>query len=321
MAGKTQYGIYISDEITLTEEIPITHQIHLLKDAEVGFAKLPSFTLLSQSYSDQFYNFHSYRIVASGSGCIPLLCEGKSTILLYMLEGECQLREGAHYIKQGNFLKKEISGGRHNLELNPGIHSLLIVEFKEEIASLIEEGAVDTLIQFASCDVLTAQVRNLSNCANSFLSSYLWRIQREVIIMDIAFQSLALSGVKFKTQKISNRSPVYDTIASIRDYIVQNADQKISIAAISRQFNLASDKLQKVFLEVFEQEIKVFIRTTKMNKAKELLLSTNKAVEEIAWELGFESSNGFSRNFIKHFQQSPSQFRQVKELKNEVDSN
>ncbi len=309
MAGTTQYGIFIADDIIFSEQIPLAHQSHLLKDAEASFANLPSFTFLSQSYSDEYYQFHSYRIVANESVSIPFYCKAKATILLYILEGECQINEESH-IKPDCFLIKEVAKGRHFIDINYGIHSLLIVHLKEEIACLIEERAINAIFHLPSESMVTTQMNKLATCMTNMLSGYVWKLHREVIILDMAFQSLELSGVKFKSDKTSNRNPAYETMISIRDYILHNLDRRISISALSKQFRIVSTKIRSDFFEVFEQDLREFIRSSRMNKARELLLVTNKSVEEVAWEMGFETTLGFSRSFTLHFQQSPSHFRQ-----------
>ena len=51
-----------------------------------------------------------------------------------------------------------------------------------------------------------------------------------------------------------------------------------------------------------------FIRSIRLQKAKELLLNTQLNISEIAYDVGFNDPNYFSRAFNRHFGKSPSQF-------------
>jgi len=51
------------------------------------------------------------------------------------------------------------------------------------------------------------------------------------------------------------------------------------------------------------------LKTKRLEKAAELLKSSSLQIREIAWETGFENAAHFSTSFVKHFGQSPKEFR------------
>ncbi|MBK9013648.1 MAG: helix-turn-helix transcriptional regulator [Saprospiraceae bacterium] len=52
-----------------------------------------------------------------------------------------------------------------------------------------------------------------------------------------------------------------------------------------------------------------FIRLVRLRRAKELLLTTNLSISEIAYEVGFRDPNYFSRTFTEEFGTPPSETR------------
>lgn len=50
----------------------------------------------------------------------------------------------------------------------------------------------------------------------------------------------------------------------------------------------------------------IFIRSVRLQKAKELIQTSNKTVSEIAYEVGFNDPSWFSRSFKEEFGVSPS---------------
>ena len=53
----------------------------------------------------------------------------------------------------------------------------------------------------------------------------------------------------------------------------------------------------------------IFIRSIRLQKAKELLETTNMSVKEIAYDVGFSSPAYFSTSFLEEFNVNPSETR------------
>jgi AraC-like DNA-binding protein len=57
-----------------------------------------------------------------------------------------------------------------------------------------------------------------------------------------------------------------------------------------------------------------FIKHIRLEKAKEMLLSTNQSVSQVAYKVGYSDANYFSRSFSKIYGIPPSQYRQPMSL-------
>ncbi|MEZ5059056.1 MAG: helix-turn-helix transcriptional regulator [Saprospiraceae bacterium] len=79
---------------------------------------------------------------------------------------------------------------------------------------------------------------------------------------------------------------------------------------------MTSRNLNLICQNILEQSVSEIIETRKLIEAKNLLISTEKTVSEIAHELGYNEGSYFSKVFKKKAGQSPGEFRE--EMKNSL---
>src|SRR5690606_29360445 len=82
-----------------------------------------------------------------------------------------------------------------------------------------------------------------------------------------------------------------------------------TIRDISREMAINEYMLKKEFKRVFGYSINEFYAKEKMNKAKELLKSTQRPIYEIAGEIGYKNATHFSAAFKRFFGSTPKNFR------------
>jgi AraC-like DNA-binding protein len=87
------------------------------------------------------------------------------------------------------------------------------------------------------------------------------------------------------------------------------SDQSLSISWLSRECGLSPRSLNKLFLKEVGTTPKNWMVVQKVNKAKELLRSTNLTVTDISLDVGYSSLSKFISTFHKHTGSLPSQFR------------
>lgn len=107
--------------------------------------------------------------------------------------------------------------------------------------------------------------------------------------------------------KIQNETPIDKTIHYIKNNIGKNIDleQLSSLANMSPYYYAHCFKQQTGFSPI------EYVINTRMDKAKILLVHTNKSIEEIAYDLGYASSNSFINIFVKRINMSPRQYRRL----------
>ena len=94
-----------------------------------------------------------------------------------------------------------------------------------------------------------------------------------------------------------------------KDIVSTNYSKPPTITELSKLIGLNSSKLKKNFKELFGIPVYKFIHEERLNKAYELLCRSEKTVQEIAWEVGYESLSSFSNAFQKKFGSRPNEVK------------
>ena len=103
-----------------------------------------------------------------------------------------------------------------------------------------------------------------------------------------------------------------DQIEAIRqahDYMLANLGQPLTIEGLARRFHISGTFLKEGFRQMYGQSTRKFLQMRRMDKASELLRTTNQTVLQIAVAVGYESASQFSQIFKRHYQLPPAQYR------------
>lgn len=93
--------------------------------------------------------------------------------------------------------------------------------------------------------------------------------------------------------------------------IIENRldDVGYNIPQFCRDAGMSRTQLHRKLKALTGKSATIFIRSIRLQKAKELLKSTNLNVSEIAYEVGFRDPSYFSTSFLEEFGTSPSESR------------
>ena len=103
-------------------------------------------------------------------------------------------------------------------------------------------------------------------------------------------------------------------LASILSYIQGNY-KAVSLEDLSKEFHFSIPYLSKLIKTTTGHTFKEMIQTLKLNKAIELLASTDFKICDISESIGYENDTHFIRTFKKVYGVSPNQYRQQLTLK------
>ncbi len=101
-------------------------------------------------------------------------------------------------------------------------------------------------------------------------------------------------------------------IKDMVDYIEQNIGERLSLESVSEIFNVSEFHFNRIFKTVTGTTLKQYILSRKLTNALQSLAATGAPIIEIAYDLGFEYPEVFSRAFKKQFGIAPSRYRAEK---------
>ncbi|MBO6662544.1 MULTISPECIES: helix-turn-helix domain-containing protein [Roseivirga] len=118
---------------------------------------------------------------------------------------------------------------------------------------------------------------------------------------------------QFITRQISNHAVLTKVEDWLNDYFQQKNIQNEglpSVHQLAEAINMSPNYLSSLLKAQTGQNTQQHIQTKLIEAAKERLSTSQLSISEIAYELGFEHSQSFSRFFKKKVNLSPSDFRQ-----------
>lgn len=98
-------------------------------------------------------------------------------------------------------------------------------------------------------------------------------------------------------------------VKQVAEYISRNINEKITVKALTQEFDMSNTYLQNAFRSVYGMPVISFIRAQKMQSAAQELIHTSKSIDMIAQEFGYENESKFSAAFKKIMGDPPSVFR------------
>lgn len=186
----------------------------------------------------------------------------------------------AKKIKQYGFFSYAVNEALH---LSDSEKSTIISIFK-----LIEEELSNRIDDFSQ-DVIISQIELLLNCCNRFYKRQF--ITRKAVNHDLLQKLEEILDDYFNNEKLTMQGTP-------------------SVQYISKQLHVSPSYLSDMLRALTGQNSQQHIHNKLIEKAKELLSTTNLTISEVAYQLGFEHPQSFSKLFKAKAKLSPLEFRE-----------
>ncbi|QQO10814.1 AraC family transcriptional regulator [Breznakiella homolactica] len=114
----------------------------------------------------------------------------------------------------------------------------------------------------------------------------------------------------FEVSKLSKGEIIKNDILLdvIDDYIEKNIHKRFSLADVAKACGYNQDYIYRLIRKKTGLSAVQYINEKKFDRAKQLIMHTELSLSEIAWNLGFETLQYFSRFFKEHAGISPSDY-------------
>lgn len=123
--------------------------------------------------------------------------------------------------------------------------------------------------------------------------------------LTVLILSELLPKLKFSGEKEVNMDAASDVFA----YCNSNFDSDITLDSVARALNISKYHIMRIFREKLDTTFQNYINSLRVDRAKNLLLTTDKSVTEISILSGFNTIRSFNRAFLARNGCSPSDFR------------
>lgn len=159
-------------------------------------------------------------------------------------------------------------------------------------------------------------IRNLFNTIADELENSIDHFSQDVLVSQIELllnYSNRFYNRQFITRKTVNHEIVTALDNLLQEYFIEeNSLEKglPSVQFVSAHLNLSPRYLSDMLRSLTGQNTQQYIQNKLIEQSKDLLSSTSLSVTEIAYKLGFEHPQSFSKLFKIKTNQSPMQFRQ-----------
>ena len=143
----------------------------------------------------------------------------------------------------------------------------------------------------------------------SVLCFFLWNKSRRLSSMieksSIENQTL-LSIIDSRNSSIKKEVSLYN---DARTFILEKISSPLKPSDLAENLNISLRMMQRKFKEELDTSPGNFIQMVKLERAAELLSSSEESIKEIAFHVGFTDPNYFSKVFKKFFGLSPKVYR------------
>lgn len=129
------------------------------------------------------------------------------------------------------------------------------------------------------------------------------------ILAGIVNHLLGLMYSLERNNELSKQSKHIDQVNHARLLIRQSLEDDLTIQQIADKLGISYSSLRKLFKEFTGVSPALYQQDLRLQRAKELLTTTDMSIKELAYQLRFESPDYFSTKFKNKTGQTPSEYR------------
>ena len=155
------------------------------------------------------------------------------------------------------------------------------------------------------CDLET--INSVNSLFNLKYNEKLEKLYIQSVVYELLYKGLNKLSKKEATLKLNTLEEEY--ILKVKNYIDYNYEKELSIKELAKIAATNETKLQSNFKLQFKSTVFQYILKVRMHKAKELLLTNDYSISEIANLVGYKYQGNFTNVFYKYFKVLPKELR------------
>lgn len=309
------------EEIIITNEIPPQYRSFIYPYAQVILEESAAVSILHQLMQINGFTVCNHIFFAKQNVLIaPYTPEPVST-LHFMMKGSmrCELAGvGSVWLRAGQFGFFQVSNAVHKAWLEKdGVYESFHIDFsREQLLSLTPySDLIRRLLEKSDRNHSAYLVPGAGIMYNRFYelihqirNTHAGHKMKE--IETPANISLLLAIALKEAEQSSPSIPANDDtllFATIHAYILNNLSRELGNKEIARDYNISVSKLKSGYKKIYAESLQSFVRRTRLETAREMILTTNLTMQRISELVGYGDYGNFSRRYRAYFGHPPSE--------------
>jgi len=229
--------------------------------------------------------------------------------LTYFLSGECDFTcNGQTFVTKANDFVIANSTEIHSFTSRDGVSYFSILLYPEFFRD----------VNFSEKNMLKNLIHNDTFIRDTIRNMYLEHSKSEkwsdMILKGTAYHLMAYLMQNYTSTFVSDKELSFNAVRlsrinTILDYISCHYQKKITTSDLAELCFISEGHLCRFFRTNIGKSATEYINEFRIEKAAIMLTNTNDSVTDIAWKVGFEDINYFSRVFRKIKHESPIEYR------------
>lgn len=184
-------------------------------------------------------------------------------------------------------------------------------EIYQEIISILnpknthEDILLPTFLSLIDTGKVFIYIKQILHIANSL---YYTHLSTDYLVSELTIE-LTQQFINSFSLSVTKENSVNKRFFQILEWIRVNITKDISVQLVARKSNFSADHLTRLFKKHIGMSTLQYINSIKINKAKELLLNSEKSIKEISYTLCFRDEKYFMKLFKKYEGITPTQYR------------
>ena len=131
-----------------------------------------------------------------------------------------------------------------------------------------------------------------------------YQLRTKIMLLEM-MEFLLKENCFLMSNYVDNSGVQRDMIA----FVQKHYSEKVSLAMLAKEFHLSEKYVSWYFKEHFSISFMQYVLHLRMSKAKDILLTTDLSITEVALSCGYQSVNLFIRNFKDMYGVTPLQYK------------
>jgi len=130
-----------------------------------------------------------------------------------------------------------------------------------------------------------------------------------LLFYQVQHKEVLINSRRLNFVKPCTRNELFKRLNQVKDYMISNCNQAISVEELSKVACLSECHLYKLFKDLYHCSPHQYLLKIRLNRAKTLLNDTNYPINEIIGMIGFENASSFIRLFKRNYEITPQNYR------------